>query len=69
MRMARKSSLKLICKTEGCINKSIVYRRVGSEPETFYCKKCEQPLVKYTGPLIVKQDQKAKSDLKEFGLL
>lgn len=64
-----KASIKLICKTPDCINKSVVYRRSGAVAENFYCKKCGQPLSKFVGPLITKQNEKAKSDLKEFGLL
>lgn len=64
-----KASIKLICKTADCINKSVVYRRSGSVSESFYCKKCGQPLSRYHGSLVTKQDQKAKQDLKQFGVL
>jgi hypothetical protein len=61
------ANLKLICNNPSCINKSIVYRRITSDGTTDYeCKKCGELLSRVPNQKFVKQDIKAKNELREF---
>jgi hypothetical protein len=61
------NKIKLVCNNESCINKSIVYRRFDRLKE-YRCKLCDWLLVvaKQSGTYDIRQDQKAKEQLKEF---
>lgn len=61
------TNLKLICNNPSCINKSIVYRKATIDGTIDYeCKKCGELLSKVPNQKFIKQDIKAKNDLREF---
>ena len=64
------NTVKMVCSDIDCINKSIVYRKLdGIRQNT--CKACGGELVKakVQNTIALKQDIKAKKELKELGSL
>jgi hypothetical protein len=62
-----REALKMICYNESCINKSIVYRKYDVMKDAPVCKSCGVALSRYKPTLFIRQDLKAKQQLKEMG--
>ena len=60
----------MVCSNSACINKSVVYRKLDGIRQN-NCKACGHELVKckIQNMIAVKQDIKAKRELKELGSL
>lgn len=66
--MPNNDAIKLVCVNPDCINKSEVWRKYTTNPEWCTCRKCGSTLRRVGNKKHIKQDQKAKNELKEFGL-
>ena len=62
-----KGSIRMICSNPQCINKSVVFRKYGSDKTD--CNACGSKLIKAKNSLAEKQDEKAKRELREFGVI
>ena len=60
-----RETMKMICPNTACINKSVVFRKFDIFNHNV-CKKCNTPLVLAKSIRSVKQDQKAKQELREL---
>ena len=56
--------IRFICPNESCINKSIVFRKPGT---VNVCKACDSTLIRVQNNKDVKQDEKAKRELRILG--
>lgn len=56
----------MVCPNVSCINKSTVYRKLTDKIRQPNCKLCGHELVRTINKLSVKQDIKAKQELKEL---
>lgn len=60
------STIRMICPNTSCINKSVVYRKY--DPDKIQtCNACKSVLIKTYNKLKLKQDYKAKLELKQLG--
>ena len=62
------NTVKMVCSNKDCINKSVVYRKLDGIRQNS-CKACGSELVKckMQNLIALKQDLKAKRELKELG--